>query len=144
MIMRQRCTSAWSYKSVSDAVKRLLPMLSRTENRTLEFLQSPTYRLHLFLWVQPNAITATKDGVLENCPWPWGQLEDKKSWPWPWKGLALALASAQLLNELTSLEATLKRCWLFPVLTVTTGLEVTSLKHWNYVCPNISWFVRFE
>jgi len=33
----------------------------------------------------------------------------------------------------------LKLCWLFPVLTVITSLEVraTSLKHWNYVCLSI-------
>ena len=25
------------------------------------------------------------DGVLDDCPRPRGQFEDKKSWPWPWK-----------------------------------------------------------
>jgi len=44
-------------------------------------------------------VVPLKVGVLEECPRPRGQLEDKKSWPWPWppwpqKGSALALALA--------------------------------------------------
>ena len=39
---------------------------------------------------------ATSDGVLEDCPRPRGQLEDKKSRPWPCprRPVALALNSA--------------------------------------------------
>ena len=38
----------------------------------------------------------SRDGVLEDCPRPRGQLEDKnvRPWPWPWPRSPLALALA--------------------------------------------------
>jgi hypothetical protein len=40
-------------------------------------------------------LRACRDGVLEDCPRPRGQLEDKIWRPWPRTSLALALASNQ-------------------------------------------------
>jgi len=32
----------------------------------------------------PEDAVISRDGVIEDCPWPRGQLKDKNLWPWPW------------------------------------------------------------